>query len=61
MTIESLNQERRKYEAHDENLSLQKKELNSVARQILQVAKFQTVLTEEEKEAVEWAKKRLGV
>lgn len=59
--LQKLMEEKKLYEQDDSNLVLQAKELESIARAMLEVSKDATGLTAEELSAVQWAKKRLGV
>ncbi len=59
--LQKLMEEKKLYERNDGNLVLQAKELESIAKAMLEVSKEATMLTADELSAVDWAKKRLGV
>ena len=59
--LQKLMEEKKLYERNDGNLVLQAKELESIAKPMLEVSKEATMLTADELWAVDWANKRLGV
>ncbi len=59
--LQKLMEEKKFYEKNDANLVLQARELESIAKAILEVSKGATMLTADELLAVDWAKKRLGI
>ena len=59
--MRKLIEEKAKYQMHTENLRLQSKELDSIARAMLSVSEKATELDAEEISAINWANKRLGI
>ena len=59
--IKKLWEEKKELDNHSENPVLQAREMDCIAAAILRISEETTELTAEDIEAVNWAKKRLGV